>query len=82
MSHPFLNKSFNPRARKGRDLALARVPGADLQVSIHAPVKGATTTMNRFLPALIGFNPRARKGRDPILLSVKLDPKEFQSTRP
>ena len=53
---------FNPRAREGRDV-VAPDRSANLGVSIHAPVKGATG-----LAAAgdrdDGFNPRAREGRD------------------
>ena len=38
------SKGFNPRARKGRDPQGALVQGAVEEVSIHAPVKGATVT--------------------------------------
>ena len=36
-----LHRSFNPRARAGRDIRIAQAPGQFL-VSIHAPVQGAT----------------------------------------
>jgi len=36
-------KSFNPRAREGRDLTVGLRAGLNAQVSIHAPVKGATS---------------------------------------
>ena len=37
-------------------------------VSIHAPVKGATFAKYIFLFAIIGFNSRTRKGCDLIIL--------------
>jgi len=36
-----MDRCFNPRARKGRDVSTGRLPPVD-GVSIHAPVKGAT----------------------------------------
>ena len=71
--------SFNPRAREGRDTY--RVDRKDRQrVSIHAPVKGATTWRSSSV-TLRCFNPRAREGRD--LIAVLLNPIHvFQSTRP
>jgi len=51
-----------------------------LQVSIHAPARGATYT-DMLRPHRFCFNPRARAGRDliPAATSAKLP---FQSTRP
>ena len=34
--------SFNPRAREGRDIKAYIESEGDIEVSIHAPVKGAT----------------------------------------
>jgi len=54
--------------------------GVSVLVSIHAPVKGATTY--RFLWSRgASFNPRAREGRDRRDFDAALFPK-FQSTRP
>ncbi len=39
----FAGDSFNPRAREGRDPTRPRVNRRDTGVSIHAPVKGATS---------------------------------------
>jgi len=39
----WLDISFNPRAREGRDKGTATQSGQDMVVSIHAPVKGATS---------------------------------------
>ena len=56
-------KSFNPRAREGRDHTL-RSPGKGAGVSIHAPARGATTGARRTREQERRFNPRAREGRD------------------
>ena len=57
--------SFNPRARVGRDVSMGQSSTID-QVSIHAPVWGATRDKQhgRFPPSR--FNPRARVGRDQL----------------
>ena len=54
---------FNPRAREGRDKCspeFARHSG----VSIHAPARGATSTLLMVGSGISSFNPRAREGRD------------------
>ena len=57
------DRSFNSRARKGRDQEhlSTKVRG---RVSIHAPARGATPPSTTVGPATAGFNSRARKGRD------------------
>ena len=54
---------FNPRAREGRDDAESRKAVLP-HVSIHAPVKGATSSARSGPWSRTRFNPRARKGRD------------------
>ena len=56
-------RSFNPRARTGRDRGRRRIE-ARRGVSIHAPARGATPMT--YLPSgsIVSFNPRARTGRD------------------
>ena len=54
---------FNPRACEGRDHAIRQAP-LMFQVSIHAPVKGATTGYLSLFIHASGFNPRACEGRD------------------
>jgi len=54
---------FNPRTREGCDFAGARV-GVYGLISIHAPVKGATTQYVRGAPPPGNFNPRTREGCD------------------
>ena len=55
-------RGFNPRAREGRDQH-GWIVNIAPNVSIHAPVKGATLHIE-LCGADIGFNPRAREGRD------------------
>ena len=54
---------FNPRPREGSDVFLQSVVVV-LQISIHAPVKGATATKNRALNVMCYFNSRPREGSD------------------
>ncbi len=56
-------RSFNPRARGGRDWA-QRQCSQRLSVSIHAPAGGATRYTSNKGATLARFNPRARGGRD------------------
>ncbi len=72
---------FNPRAREGRDLSLD-LSASIAEVSIHAPVKGATPERWSTTAYLLSFNPRAREGRDKNCERKKLTHKKFQSTRP
>ena len=56
---------FNPRSREGSDVSeWAYLP--DEPISIHAPVKGATTRVTRSVPVRLNFNPRSREGSDRI----------------
>ncbi len=59
-----MGQSFNPRAREGRDLYSTGQCVWSIYVSIHAPVKGATSSMRYGLTSVSCFNPRAREGRD------------------
>ncbi len=59
------SESFNPRARTGRDARPVGNGDAALDVSIHAPARGATTRCDRRGCQSSRFNPRARTGRDP-----------------
>ena len=54
---------FNPRARVGRD-GDGSVQAGNGEISIHAPVWGATIFPLPFEKAIMDFNPRARVGRD------------------
>ncbi len=57
-------RRFNPRAREGRDQSLGTPLCLRASVSIHAPVKGATQTIDDNVLRYCRFNPRAREGRD------------------
>ena len=53
-----------------------------IDVSIHAPARGATAAHGAMQHALACFNPRARAGRDAIWRALQLAVCMFQSTRP
>jgi len=55
---------FNPRARKERDGLTTLLIKARYDISIHAPVKSATTVKIKLTQFNKYFNPRARKERD------------------
>ena len=56
---------FNPRAREGRDVVGYDFLAAEIRISIHAPVKGATGKRQAaHFRCKHHFNPRAREGRD------------------
>ena len=54
---------FNPRPREGSDVFLQSVVVV-LQISIHAPVKGATLPIIANFLSCFDFNPRPREGSD------------------
>ena len=56
--------SFNSRSREGSDINQG-LPINDYDVSIHAPVKGATRHLGRLVVSNCGFNSRSREGSDP-----------------
>ena len=72
---------FNPRARAGRDSCRGD-GGPDLDVSIHAPARGATFGKTALSPTAGRFNPRARAGRDDAGITGAPFSSKFQSTRP
>ena len=55
---------FNPRSREGSDMTESINPQA-MSISIHAPVKGATSPLSSPAYRLSNFNPRSREGSDP-----------------
>ena len=55
---------FNPRAREGRDYERGTAGAVRIFISIHAPVKGATSHNKKSFRSFAHFNPRAREGRD------------------
>ena len=61
---------FNPRTREGCDTTGAAFSAFAASISIHAPVKGATTIGIIHIYAIADFNPRTREGCDNVLLIV------------
>ena len=55
---------FNPRSREGSDLVLKDMVNLTDDISIHAPVKGATTARGTGIKTQHDFNPRSREGSD------------------
>ncbi|CAH1746216.1 protein of unknown function [Thauera humireducens] len=53
-----------------------------IEVSIHAPTRGATPSSSICPTTAAGFNPRAHAGRDPWFPEVLNQERLFQSTRP
>ena len=53
-----------------------------LKISIHAPVKGATSALAKYGSIKMNFNPRSREGSDVPNVHLHLDNPEFQSTLP
>jgi len=56
------HKSFNPRAREGRDLRRYELAFSHL-VSIHAPAKGATDTADSTADSRVFQSTRPRRAR-------------------
>ena len=55
---------FNPRPREGSDVGNMEIMTFGLKISIHAPVKGATTAKVKAPKGFSYFNPRPREGSD------------------
>jgi len=66
---------------KGATVDYGKGNGAG-NVSIHAPVKGATLQARGMVPVHSCFNPRAREGRDLASAWYGAGSQLFQSTRP
>jgi len=58
-----MQRNFNPRTREGCDYN-PRWGGMETEISIHAPVKGATRTRAAISFNSSDFNPRTREGCD------------------
>ena len=56
---------FNPRTHEGCDVKLHRAIIV-FQISIHAPTRGATSSVRTRLPAFPNFNPRTHEGCDKV----------------
>ena len=57
---------FNPRTREGCDMNLFAIAQRKIDISIHAPVKGATRRHGHEYTAPCHFNPRTREGCDAL----------------
>ena len=73
---------FNPRTREGCDQQDYKDMTAAYKISIHAPVKGATTEEDWVNKWLRDFNPRTREGCDEQLADMDDLTIKFQSTHP
>ena len=71
---------FNPRSRQGSDIQTLNTPIDALQISIHAPVKGATASAGSLPACATHFNPRSREGSDNQPKICGYVPPVFQST--
>ena len=60
---PLPARCFNPRPRAGGDV-LVSASGSKVQVSIHAPARGATVRTACANATMTRFNPRPRAGGD------------------
>ena len=72
---------FNPRSREGSDSSLSMTFNT-LEISIHAPVKGATYIINTYNTSTHYFNPRSREGSDQRVDGGDSGIMSFQSTLP
>ena len=61
---------FNPRTREGCDRPRRGILFASFFISIHAPVKGATSITTSVVDMALYFNPRTREGCDVAVYSV------------
>ena len=75
-------ENFNPRPREGSDNKAKEAGLTVNAISIHAPVKGATSGTLSELSDTINFNPRPREGSDAIEAQKKVLDQIFQSTPP
>ena len=73
---------FNPRSREGSDLDPQVAASLFLQISIHAPARGATTNHGSPFRISIHFNPRSREGSDGASCTDRFSGIQFQSTLP
>ena len=79
---PHGRRNFNPRTREGCDIRFGRGIGVGADISIHAPVKGATRFNCGYCSTVDNFNPRTREGCDLIRSILPFDFFKFQSTHP
>ena len=74
--------SFNPRTPVGCDPALVVPDGIVYDVSIHAPLWGATPAAGRVDQTPFRFNPRTPVGCDDVKDKIVNSKAWFQSTHP
>ena len=72
---------FNPRSREGSDKEFGNIHKRG-NISIHAPVKGATLAVRIAADTGLHFNPRSREGSDPSPSLPDTVSSIFQSTLP
>ena len=73
--------NFNPRPREGGDNSAYSGTG-NVEISIHAPVKGATRACDENVMPPVHFNPRPREGGDVRPCKAYFGRSVFQSTPP
>ena len=73
---------FNPRSREGSDPIRSSNRDKSIQISIHAPARGATPYYLHKWISFYHFNPRSREGSDRTMLLQLLVRSGFQSTLP
>ena len=77
----FTSCNFNPRSREGSDAGVDK-DVLDVDISIHAPAKGATFSRCATSRAAAHFNPRSREGSDVRDTITGAFDAAFQSTLP
>ena len=77
-----ISSNFNPRTHEGCDIDAPKRIAEDIIISIHAPMKGATTIIFEEFRSNLNFNPRTHEGCDNGLFSGITQTVEFQSTHP
>ena len=75
-------KMFQSTRPRGARLQATASPFLVVNVSIHAPTRGATSIGRTGKRKLRGFNPRAHAGRDKAMPTIERTLDMFQSTRP
>ena len=79
--HRSLLPYFNPRSREGSDKE-GKYKGTTKEISIRAPARGATMSVNDIIFASLDFNPRSREGSDHHSRIQWLQQIQFQSALP
>ena len=79
---PHDSMCFNPRPRAGGDHSVTQYRSRSMQVSIHAPARGATVSSYRGTVGSSSFNPRPRAGGDHTRTRPSQPSHRFQSTPP